>query len=69
MYSVLATRVYQRISKGTKFVPYRLQQNLWVDYRKIWIILKEVGMPQCLILLVYNLYLGQEIVGIENGKT
>ena len=31
-----------------------------VDHNKLWIILKEMGIPDCLICLLRNLYAGQE---------
>ena len=31
-----------------------------VDYNKLWIILEEIGIPDCLTCLLRNLYAGQE---------
>ena len=32
----------------------------WVDHKKLWKILKEMGIPEHLICLLRNLYAGQE---------
>ena len=33
----------------------------WVDHNKLWKILKEMGIPDHLICLLRNLYIGQEV--------
>ena len=41
-----------------------------VDHKKLWKILREMGIPDHLICLLRNLYAGQEaIVRIGHGKT
>ena len=41
-----------------------------VDHNKLWKILKEMGIPDCLICLLRNLYAGQEAtVRTGQGKT
>ena len=43
---------------------------LAVDHNKLWEILQEMGIPDCLICLLRNLYAGQEItVRTGHGKT
>ena len=37
----------------------------WVDYNKLWKILKETGIPDHLICLLRNLYAGQEITELD----
>ena len=42
----------------------------YVDHKKLWKILKEMGMPDHLIYLLRNLHTGQEAkVRTEHGKT
>lgn len=51
-------------------VLYTTVKPLTVNHEKSWLALKETGMPQNLIVLMYNLYCGQEAtVGTEYGKT
>ena len=38
-----------------------------VDHNKLWKILKEMGIPDHLICLLRNLYVGQEATGEGNG--
>ena len=38
-----------------------------VDHIKLWKILKEMGMPDCLICLLRNLYAGQEAT-VRTGR-
>ena len=41
-----------------------------VDHSKLWEILKEMGIPECLTYLLINLYAGQEAtVRAGHGKT
>jgi len=37
-----------------------MPKPLTVDYNKLWKILKEMGIPNCLTCLLRNLYSGQE---------
>ena len=47
-----------------------MPKPLTVDYNKLWKILKEMGIPNCLTCLLRNLYSGQEAtVRTENGTT
>ena len=42
----------------------------YVDHNKLWIILKELGIPDHLTCLLRNLYAGQEVtVRTGHGKT
>ena len=42
----------------------------YVDHNKLWKILKEMGIPDCLICLLRNLHAGQDaIVRNEHGST
>ena len=42
----------------------------WVDHKKLWKILKEIGIPDHLTCLLRNLYAGQEaIVRAGHGTT
>ena len=41
-----------------------------VDHNKLWKILKEMGIPDCLTCLLRNLYVGQEVtVRTRHGTT
>ena len=49
---------------------YWLRQSLCVDHNKLWKILKEMEIPDCLTCLLRNLYAGQEtIVRTGHGIT
>ena len=45
---------HNRISEDQS-VLHRLQQSVWVDPEKLWIILKQMGMVQYFIVLMLNL--------------
>ena len=40
--------------------------TIW-DHNKLWKILKEMGIPDCLTYLLRNLYAGQEVT-VRNGR-
>ena len=41
-----------------------------VDHSKLWILLKEIGVSQCMIVLLHNLNYGEEAtVRIKYGET
>ena len=46
---------------------YWLRQSLCVDHNKLWKILKEMEIPDCLTCLLRNLYAGQETI-VRTGQ-
>ena len=60
----------QESSRKHLFLLYWLCQSLCVDHKKLWKILKEMGIPDHPICLLRNLYAGQEAtVRTGQGKT
>ena len=39
-----------------------------VDHNKLWTILKEIGIPDHLICLLWNLYAGQEQLELDTEQ-
>ena len=67
--------LYHRKSKRVKkkkiyfcFIDY-VKTFGWVDYNKLWKILKETGIPDHLICLLRNLYAGQEVTALTGHRT
>ena len=52
----------KRITEKHLLLLYWLFQSLWVDYNKLWRILKEMGIPDHLTCLLRSLYAGQEAI-------
>ena len=60
----------QESSRKTSTSALMTTQSLCVDHNKLWKILKEMGIPDHLICLLRNLYVGQEAtVRTEHGTT
>ena len=56
------TKKSKRAPEIRLFLLYWLCQSLWcVDHNKLWIILKEMGIPDHLTCLLRNLYAGQDM--------
>ena len=55
---------HQKSKRGPKkhlFLLYWLCQSICVDHKKLWKILKEMGIPDHLTYILRNLYAGQEV--------